>query len=128
MSIFELLAVGSALMLIITGIIHSIAGEVYLLRPMFEQRGNRILEHKFGRSVLRAAWHLTSVMWVILAIILYAATFQPTNLAKVVFLSVGISFTAIGVFDLVASKGKHIGWPSLLLTGIFSLAALMWNT
>ena len=39
MSIFELLAVGSALMLIITGFIHSIAGEIYLLRPMWSCHG-----------------------------------------------------------------------------------------
>src|SRR5690606_26428400 len=103
---------------------HSVGGEIYLLRPLFKHRGNRVLDSHLARMILRFAWHVTSVAWIVLAVILYAVAFNEAHLRTVVLASVGASFVFAGLFDLVASKGRHIGWPLLLLTGVFALAAL----
>lgn len=109
--------------LIITAVVHSIGGEKYLLRPLFTHRGNHVLNHNLARMVLRFAWHITSVFWLLLAAILYTTAFLETYLGTFVLWSIGATFAAVGVFDLFASRGRHIGWPLLVLTGIFILAA-----
>lgn len=122
--VFEWLIVASIAGLVVTSVVHSVGGEIWLLRPLFKHRGNRVLDHPLARMVLRFAWHVTSVSWLVLAVILYALAFDEPHLRTVVLGGVGLSFTAVGVFDLFASRGRHIGWPLLLLTGLFALAAL----
>jgi len=38
-------------------------------------------------------------------------------------LATGISFTAIGIYDVIASRGRHVGWPILTGIGLSSLIA-----
>jgi len=122
--VFQWLIVASIVGLVATSLVHSVGGEIYLLRPLFKHRGNRVLDHPLARMVLRFAWHVTSVSWLLLAVILYTLAFDEPHLRTVILGGVGLSFTAVGLFDLYASRGRHIGWPLLLLTGLFALAAL----
>ena len=124
---FEFLVLIGVGGLVITTIVHSFAGERYLLRPLFKYRGNHVLDNELARMVIRFAWHITSISWLVLAIILYALAFDPNNLRTIILISVGSSFTVIGLFDLVASKGRHIGWPLLTLIGLSTLAALFYQ-
>lgn len=123
MTLSDGLALVAAVMLLVTGAVHSWGGEKFLFGPMFRQRGNRVLENPLARMVLRFAWHLTTLTWVILAAILVATVVAADQIGQVARLGVGSSFLAVGLFDMVASKGKHIGWPLLLLVGILALAA-----
>jgi len=125
--VFQWLIVASIAALVATSLVHSLGGEIYLLRPLFKHRGNRVLEHPLARMVLRFAWHLTSICWIVLAVILYALAFDEPHLRTVILGSVSLSFTGAGLFDLIASRGRHIGWPLLLLTGLFALAALNYD-
>lgn len=113
----------SILFLVLTTLAHSIGGEIYLLRPLFKYRGNKVLENDLARLVLRFAWHLTSLMWLLLALLLYNAAYPLGPARDVLLLGVGWTFTAVGFFDLIASRGRHIGWPLLLGTGMFALMA-----
>ena len=125
--LFQWLVFASIAGLVVTSLVHSIGGEIYLLRPLFKHRGNRVLDHQLARMVLRFAWHVTSVTWIVLAVILYALAFDEPHLQTMILGSIGLSFTAVGIFDLVVSRGRHIGWPPLLLTGLFALAALFYG-
>ncbi|MFK7835795.1 MAG: hypothetical protein AB8B60_06215 [Sulfitobacter sp.] len=111
-------------LLLVTAVIHSVGGEVYLLRPLFRKRGNKVLENPLARMILRFAWHVTSLSWAVLAVILYAVAFRPGDVIAVTLGTVGLVFGLVGLFDLVASKGKHVGWPFLVLIGICALLAL----
>lgn len=122
--VFQWLVIASMVALLATALAHSLAGEIYLLRPLFRHGGNRVLDSQLARMVLRFAWHVTSLAWIVLAVILYAVAFNEAHLRTVILASVGASFVFAGVFDLIASRGRHIGWPLLLLTGVFALAAL----
>ncbi|GAA6152962.1 hypothetical protein [Pseudoteredinibacter isoporae] len=120
---FDYLIIAAIAFLIITALLHSIAGEHFLIKPMFKYRGNKVLENEFARLILRFAWHLTSVLWFLLAVILYLLAFDIDNLNHGILLYTGLAFIGIGVFDLIASRGKHIGWPSLLAIGVCTLSA-----
>ncbi len=124
---FELLVLFGIGGLMLTAILHSIGGEAYLLRPLFKKRGNRVLESALSRLVLRSAWHVTSMTWLVLAIILYAYAFKPDDLGAVILLSIGSCFAGIGLFDLIATRGRHAGWPFLLLTGLAVLSAYFYR-
>jgi len=106
-----------------TAALHSWAGEAYLIRPLLKYRGNRVLENHLARSVLRFAWHITSFFWLILAGFLYATAFHPQALVPILLVTIGSSFLAVGVFSLAFSKGRHIGWPLLVLTVALTLMA-----
>lgn len=110
--------------LIAATLAHSYGGERYLLRPMFRQRGNRVLDNALARVVLRLAWHVTGLMWLVLASILFALAHTPAALAPTILWSIGLAFTASGLIDLVASRGRHVGWPILTLVGLAVLGAL----
>ena len=91
-----------------------------LMRP-----ANGIMASKLARFVVRFAWHLTSLSWLVLAVILLALEFQPERALRDALLATGAAFTAAGVFDALGSRGKHLGWPLLTAIGIASLLAAM---
>ena len=121
--LFQLFIIGAILSLLIVAFVHSFFGEKILLRPMFKYRGNKVLESKLARMVLRFAWHLTSLLWVFIAGMIYTAGFSPEHLPSVILLTFGAGFVGIGIFDLIASRGKHIGWPILTAIGACCLGA-----
>lgn len=120
---FDYLIIAAIAFLLITALLHSIAGEHFLIKPMFKYRGNRVLENELARLVLRFAWHLTSVLWFLLAAILYLLAFDAEHLSVGILFYTGVAFVGIGLFDLIASRGRHIGWPSLLAVGVCTLSA-----
>lgn len=122
--IFQLLVAVCIATLVGVSVLHSWGGERYLWRPLFKHKGNPVLESPLARMVLRGAWHLTSVMWLVLALVLHAAAFAPDTLVATVLGAVGISFVVVGVIDLIGTRGRHIGWPLLMLVGVFALGAL----
>ena len=123
MAIYDWMITACIASLLATAFVHSFAGEKILLKPLFKYRGNRLLENELARMVLRFGWHITSLMWVLLAYILFSLNFEPEKLKSVILISIGLCFLTIGLFDLFASKGKHIGWPLLCMVGIFALLA-----
>lgn len=117
------LAVISALLLIITAAAHSMIGEQRLIRPLLE-RHDGILAVPLARFILRAAWHLTSVSWLVLATALLAMALRPDSAFRITLAAVGIAFAAAGIYDAFGSRGRHVGWPMLTAIGLVSLAAL----
>ena len=68
------------------------------------------------------AWHLTSVTWAVLALILIQLVRDAVTARWWAAASTGVVFTAVGLFDAIYSRGRHAGWP--LPAGI-GLAALL---
>jgi apolipoprotein N-acyltransferase len=118
----KLFLVACAALLVLTAIIHSALGERFLLTPLLRQT-NGILASGLARFILRFAWHLTSLSWLVLAVTLLALQFQAAQAFSTALIATGIAFTAAGVFDAFGSRGRHIGWPLLTAIGILSLLA-----
>jgi hypothetical protein len=111
----------AAALLIVTGVAHSLLGERRLIVPLLS-RQEGILANKLARFILRFAWHLTSVTWAVLALTLIRLVHDAATARWWAAALTGVAFTGAGLFDLICSRGRHVGWP--LLTGI-GIAALL---
>lgn len=105
----------AAAAMVITAAIHSWAGEAKLIGPLL--RGHEApLDNPQSRKVMRSAWHLTSAFMVICA----AVVAWPQTPRSLVLL-VGGFWLVLGLFSLISSKGKHVGWPTLIASGALAL-------
>jgi len=111
----------AAMLLVVTAFAHSMLGERRLIGPLLANRTG-ILANDLARTILRFAWHLTSVTWVVLALILVRLVRDPATARLWAAAGTAVAFISVGLFDAVASRGRHVGWP--LLSGI-GLAALL---
>ncbi len=114
---------GTYFLLTACALLHSVGGEVWLLRPLFRRGGNAVLESRLARQLLRFAWHVTSLSWLLIAGLLAVLVHSGTALADLGFLITGGLFLAVGLFDLAITRGRHIGWPVLTLIGVFAIGA-----
>ena len=103
----------SAVMMAITAVIHSVAGEKRLIGPILAKN---VIPSALGGRVLRSAWHLTSLFMLSNALaMIWPGT--PSGL----HLAIGIFWLLIGLFSLTSSRGKHVGWPTLTAAGIAAI-------
>jgi hypothetical protein len=114
----------AALLLIVTSAVHSVVGERRLLGPVLARREG-ILKSSLARFVLRFAWHITSVAWAVIALILLALVLDPPAVRWWAAAGTGAAFTAIGTFTAISSRGRHIGWPFLTGIGLAAFASLL---
>ena len=114
----------AAVLIFIVGIAHSYLGERYILVRLF-RRDNlpKLLGGtQFTKNTLRFAWHITTLAWFGLALILlYLAAGQVTK--QVVGNIVGATFFIHFLVALIASKGKHLSWVVFLAISLACLYA-----
>lgn len=113
----------AAALLIVTGIVHSLLGESRLIGPLLSRREG-ILASELARLLIRFAWHLTSLTWVVLAVIVIQLVHDPFTARWWGAATIGAVFTAAGLFDLIYTRGRHVGWPLLTGIGVAALLAL----
>lgn len=104
----------SASMMAITAIIHSVAGEKRLIGPLLAKTD--VVANIQSRRVMRGAWHLTSLFMITNAI----AMVWPGTPASLLS-TIGVFWLSIGLFSLITSRGKHVGWPTLTAAGVSAL-------
>lgn len=108
----------SALAMAVTAVIHSAAGEKMIIAPLLSG-GDPTVRHPRKSKIIRSAWHLTSLFMVMTA----AVVAWPETPAGLITLIGGL-WLLVGVFSLVTSRGKHVGWPTLSASGIFALVGV----
>ena len=103
----------------LTAVVHSVFGEKRLIGPILALNGG-ILLVPLARQVLRFAWHLTSVLMLVSAVlVIWPGT--PLGLIQIT----GAAWLAAGFLDAVYTQGKHIGWPFLSGAGICALLSTL---
>jgi hypothetical protein len=65
-------------------------------------------------SILRWAWHLTSLAWVALALLLIAFTRMPADVRAVPVAIIAACLGLNAVVCFVTTRGKHVAWPFFL--------------
>lgn len=105
----------SAAAMVVTAFIHSWAGEKRLIGPLLDG-DNAPLDNTQSRKVLRSAWHLTSGFMVLCAVIVISA-----DVPVIALRIIGGFWLVLGLFSLVASRGRHVGWPTLTASGLMGL-------
>ncbi|NBW74389.1 MAG: hypothetical protein EBR34_01165 [Sphingomonadaceae bacterium] len=105
----------SAIAMAGTAVIHSVAGERRLLGPALASRTG-VFARPQARGVFRGAWHLTSLFMALTAAVMVwpQTAWDLKALVAAVWL-------AIGLYSLVSTRGRHVGWPSLIFAGVTGL-------
>ena len=98
-----------------TAILHSWAGEKRLIAPILAI-DHPVTRRTLARKVTRFAWHFTTVLMLLSA----AAVVWPGMPRGFIGIT-GMAWLAVGLFDGVYTRGKHIGWLPLSLAGLFAL-------
>ena len=118
-----MLLLAAGVLCTLTALVHSLFGEIRLIGPLVRGRSG-VMGRPLARQVIRFAWHWTSVLWLLVAAVLVAAGLgQPV--ARWLLACIGGAHLALGLFDLVITRGRHIGWPPITLIGGLVLLALL---
>lgn len=114
----------AAVLLFFLGLGHSVLGERYILVRLF-RRDN--LPKLFGGSVftvrtLRFAWHITTVAWWGMAVLLWQVASGDVGRGTVLAV-LGWTMLLSGTLPLVITRGRHLSWIVLFLVGAVALWA-----
>jgi hypothetical protein len=105
----------SAALIFVTAMVHSFLGEKRLIGPILALETG-IVARPLARAVLRFAWHLTSVLMLLTALLLvWPGT--PIALIRIT----AAAYLLVGLIDAVVTRGKHVGWPMLAGAGVLAL-------
>lgn len=115
----DALIVLCAAALVATSVVHSIIGERRLIGPLLAQRGG-VLDRDLARFLLRAVWHFMTVLFWILAIALCAVAGSTDRLGGVLLAAIALGIGGAGILDAIGSRGRHVGWPMLVLIGLLA--------
>lgn len=111
MTVAQLLAAGA---LVFLSIAHSALGESSILRPLFAAEWTMERTPRWATQlILRFAWHLTSIAWLALALIVLDVAVLPT---------VGVMMLVSAAIIFVMLRG-HLAWPIFLLGGLAAFHA-----
>ena len=105
----------SAAAMVLTAVIHSVAGEKRLIGPLLNSDATKTLGPQLS-GIMRGAWHLTSLFMVLFGVVVVWPG-MPTG----ALVAIGSVWLAIGAAILVRSKGRHPGWPTLSMGGLFAI-------
>ena len=114
----------AAALILLVGIAHSYLGERYILIRLFRKDNLPKLfgGTQFTKATLRFAWHITTIAWLGLAVVLlYLAGEQITK--QIAGNIIGLTFLVHFIVAIVASKGKHLSWVIFLLISLATLYA-----
>lgn len=112
-------------LLVLTAFVHSWFGERLLIGPLLRRRLDPAAKNPLGRFVLRFGWHMMSISFVALSAVLWVSMGSDVDHHRMISGIVGVIFALCGLFDAVASRGRHIGWPLLMLIGVCGLGAAL---
>ncbi|WP_407317252.1 DUF3995 domain-containing protein [Isoptericola halotolerans] len=104
----------AAVLLIVVGVLHSVLGELFVLRSLLAASGWRVrLPRQHAEGLLRGAWHLTSIAWWAAAGVLLGGS-APVVMGVMCLASAALCFAIVR---------WHLAWPLFTAAGLLSLAA-----
>jgi hypothetical protein len=112
----------AAFLSVLTAVLHSVLGEQRLIGPLLNSQA-RIMRESLARRVLRLAWHWTSALWLVVAVVLVSAA-TGSFVDRTILLAIALAHIVCGLLDAVITRGKHIGWPFILAIGALTLFAV----
>lgn len=113
----------AASLLFLTGVAHSYLGERYILIRLFKRDNLPELfgGTQFTTGTLRFVWHLLTVVWWGVAIVVLQASGQPLESTAVLQVFSCVALVS-GLFPLVFTRGRHLSWVVF-----FVVAGLLWS-
>jgi len=117
----------SGALTVLTAAVHTIAGEILIISPLMKSRDLPTVRGSvwFVRKTLRFAWHLTTVLGLgIAAILFYYAGMETLSGDQIVVVKI-LSATLFGGFlvSVIGARGRHPSWIVLLIASILTWLA-----
>jgi hypothetical protein len=106
----------AASLVFLTGCAHSYLGERYILIRLFKRGGLPSLfgGTEFTEGTLRFAWHITTVAWWAIALLLVFAHQQSLSTTVVLHVIAGAALVSAAL-PILFTRGKHLSWVVFLL-------------
>jgi hypothetical protein len=113
---------GSGLLILGLGVFHSLLGEICIVRRLLRRDDLPRLfgGDSFTKLTIRYAWHLLTILCVGCAAILFVAGREASGRYTEVAGILSITFGAMGIWGLVATRGRHLSWIVLLLAAVLA--------
>lgn len=110
----------AAVLTFLVGAAHSWLGERKLIGPLLAPEARQgLLARTWVRSVLRFAWHLTTIAWWGSAATFAALARAPLSAqGRLTVELASATFLVTGVVVLVTSRGRHLAWPVFLIIAV----------
>ncbi len=105
------------------GILHSMIGERRILGPLYAETQTGILRPRATQAIVRAVWHLPSIVWAVLGIAVYYSRLVG-GLPILTFVAAAL-FAISGAANLIALRRLHMG--GLLLLATSALCLIDWQ-
>jgi hypothetical protein len=108
----------AAALIFLVGLAHSFLGERYILVRLFRKSDLPKLfgTDTFTRQTLRFAWHVTTVTWWGIAVLLLVLANDRATLNDVANV-IGVTLLVCGLLPLIMTKGKHLSWIAFFMIG-----------
>lgn len=105
--------------------VHSWLGERVLIRPLLAAPASQgPLARGFMRGIIRHAWHVTSLAWAGMGLVLAGFAFAPLDpQGRWAVAAIGAVFLAHGLYVLAISRGRHLVWLAFLAIGGLAIGA-----
>ena len=99
------------------GLAHTILGEKGVVQPIIKRMDWSGTKEgaDFLNGTVRFAWHITTISWVGLAVILLTPIFGFSEDRSFVPLVVAATSVVNAVFDFAYTRGRHLAWVVFLL-------------
>lgn len=116
----------AALLTIILAAAHSYLGERFIIVRLLRRND---LPKLFGSDVftkrtLRFAWHITTVLAVGMAALLFSLARPVAPDALTIAQIISITFMISGVVAVVGSRGRHLSWVIFFAVGVMAWIGL----
>ena len=108
----------AATLVFLLGLAHSILGERYILVRLFRRENLPKLlgGTEFTARTLRFAWHITTIAWWAIAVLLWHLASGPISTSFILTVIAYTSFVS-GLLPLVMTRGKHLSWLVFFVVG-----------
>jgi hypothetical protein len=114
----------AAIVMLLTGLAHSVLGELLILRHMGSFQGMPALlgSVELARRTLRFTWHLPTVLATAMALMLIRAAglAQPGQGERFVVQTIAGSMLACALVTALISRGRHPGWAAFLVAAFLA--------
>lgn len=102
----------------LAAISHSFAGERRVLHPLFENRGaSAALSISGSRRLIRAVWHMPSIIWVLTGLVTYGFVYHGTTPPGFFAIYGALLYGLCALIKGWALRSIHLGPLLLLLAG-----------
>ncbi|MBM7068259.1 hypothetical protein [Actibacterium sp. 188UL27-1] len=118
----------AAILLFAVGLMHSLRGDRHLIAPILALPDLPIIlgSRRNTELTLRIGWHVTTLFWWILGVVLIVMQFRIAAAPDVLLWGISGACGVTGLAALILSRGKHMSWVFFLPIAVLAGVSALW--